>query len=109
MGAEKRKNTEREILEGKIIAILSYLSILCIIPLLLKKENDFVLSHGKQGLVLFVGEVTIFVIHIVLGTWILRLDFFIFGIISLWGIMEVLRGHYIRLPFVAEIADKITL
>ena len=109
MSPERKKDIEKLILDGKIAAILSYLSILCIIPLLLKKENDFVLSHGKQGLVLFVGEVTLFVIHIVLGTWILRLGFLIFGMISLWGIMEVLRGHYVRLPFVAEIADKITL
>ncbi|HOW36072.1 MAG TPA: hypothetical protein PL155_06645 [Candidatus Omnitrophota bacterium] len=100
---------DKQILEGKVIAILSYLSILCIIPLLFKKDNPFVLSHGKQGLVIFVGEVSVFIAHIVLGTWVLRLGLFLFGVISLWGIIEVLRGRYIKLPVIAEIADKITL
>ena len=104
-----KPSSEKEILEGKIFAVLSYLSILCIIPLLLRKENDFVLSHGKQGLVIFIGEVSIFIIHIVLGAWILNLGTFFFGIISLWGIIEVLRGNYVKLPFVADIAEKITL
>jgi len=39
--------------ENKIMAILSYLSILCLIPLFTKKDNEFVYYHAKQGLVLF--------------------------------------------------------
>ena len=49
------KLSDKQIMEGKIFAILSYLSILCIIPLVFKRDNHFVLSHGKQGLVLFIG------------------------------------------------------
>lgn len=104
-----KRSSEKEILEGKIFAVLSYLSILCILPLLLRKENDFVLSHGRQGLVIFIGEVGVFIIHIVLGPWILSLGTFFFGIISLWGIFKALQGHYVKLPFVFEIAEKITL
>src|SRR3989338_2428326 len=100
---------EEEIIEGKVFAVLAYLSILCIIPLVLKKDNKFVLSHGKQGLVMFIGWGAIFVMHIVLGPWILSLGTFVFGSMSLWGIIEVLRGRYVKLPFIAEIADKITL
>ena len=103
------KDDNNKIKEGKIFAVLSYLSILCIIPLVFKKDNDFVLSHGKQGLVIFVGQVAIFIAHIVFGPGILRLGFFILGVMSLWGIISVLRGNYINLPIVADIADKITL
>lgn len=109
MAGSSAKNTENQILEGKIFAILAYLSIFCIIPLVLKKDNPFVLSHGKQGLVIFVGEVAVFVIHIALGTWILRAGFFLLGLISLWGIIEVLKGCYIKIPVISDIADKITL
>ena len=100
---------DTKVVEGKMFAILSYLSILCIIPLLFKKDNEFVLSHGKQGLVIFVGQVAVFIAHIALGTGILRLGIFLLGILSLWGIVEVLRGRDTRLPLVADIADKITL
>ena len=106
------KINEADILDGKMYAILSYLSILCIIPLILKKENSFVLSHGKQGLVIFVAQVALFIFHIILGPWglvILRLGLFILWSLSLWGIIEVLRGRYVKLPFISDIAEKITL
>lgn len=106
--AKSEQLNDKQVMEGKIFAILSYLSILCIIPLVLKRDNSFVLSHGKQGLVLFIGEVTIFVISVVFD-WILRPSIFVFGVFSLWGIIEALKGQYVRMPVVSDIADKITL
>jgi fumarate reductase subunit D len=101
--------SSQEILEGKIFALLSYLTILCIIPLVLKRDNPFVLAHGKQGLVLFIGEVAAFVASIILPTLLIKICYFAFGILSLWGIIECLRGNFIRMPFVSDIADKIIL
>ena len=98
-----------EVIEGKPLAILSYLSILCIIPLVYKRSNPFALHHGKQGLVIFVGQVAIFIIHIILGAWFLKLGIFLSGILSFLGIISVLQGQYAKLPMVAEIAEKITL
>lgn len=100
---------DTQVVEGKIFALLAYLSILCIIPLLFKKDNAFVLSHGKQGLVIFIGQVGIFIIHIVLGQWVLRIGMFILLLLSFIGIIEVLRGREINLPVVSGIAEKITL
>lgn len=98
-----------DVLEGKVIAILSYLSILCIIPLIYKKDNLFVLTHSKQGLVLFVGQVAVFILHIVLGTWFLRLGMFVLLVLAFFGLLAVLRGKYIRIPVVSTIAETITL
>ena len=101
-------SSAEQILEGKVFAILSYLSILCIIPLVFKKDNPFVLSHGKQGLVLFVAEVGIFIIQIIFP-WSFKLGVFVLGVISFCGIIAVLKGEYIKLPIITELADKITL
>ena len=106
--ASPERTSEKQILDGKIFAVLSYLSILCIIPLVVKKDNPFVLSHGKQGLVIFLGQVAVFIASIVLPG-IMRLGLFVLGVISFWGIIEVLRGRYVRLPVIADVADKITL
>jgi len=103
------KSREKHVLEGKIFAVLSYLTVLCIIPLILQKDNAFVLSHGKQGLVLFVAEVAVFIAHIALGTSVLRLGFFILLSLSLWGMIEALKGQYGKLPIVSNLADKIVL
>ncbi len=97
------------VLEGKSFAVLSYLLILCIIPLILKKDNPFVLSHSKQGLVIFVGEVAVMIISILLGTWFLRLGMFVLGAFSFIGILAVLQGRLIRFPVISPIADKITM
>lgn len=98
-----------DVIEGKPLALLAYLSILCIIPLVFKKDNDFILAHAKQGLVIFVGEVAVFIVHIILGTWFLRLGMFILGVMSFIGLIAVIKGNYIDLPFVTEISEKITL
>ncbi len=100
--------SKEEVADGKMYALLSYLSILCIIPLILKKNNRFVLAHGKQGLVLFVAEVGVLVLSIVLP--VLRDPFiFVLFLFSFWGMITVIRGQLVQLPIVAPIADKITL
>jgi len=97
-----------DIYEDKIFAVMGYLWILCIIPLVFKKDNRFVLAHSKQGLVIFVGIVCIFVASI-LFDWILRPGLFIFGIASIWGIVESIKGKDLKIPFIHQIADKIVL
>ena len=106
--AIKREN-ERIVLEGKLFAILSYFFILSILPLILKKDNDFVMSHGKQGLVIFVAEVGVFILSVILGEGFLKLGLFVLSVVSFIGIIAVLKGEYIELPVITKIAEKITL
>jgi uncharacterized membrane protein len=106
---KQTREQENQVLEGKVFAILSYLSILCIIPLVLKKDNAFVLQHSKQGLILFLGEVAVFILHIILGQWILRLGIFILGVLSFIGLIAVLKGRQVQLPLISSLADSITL
>lgn len=94
--------------EGIIFAVLAYLSILCIIPLILKKDNAFVLHHSKQGLVIFVGQLGVFIFQIVFP-WLLKIGFFVLGLLSLVGIVACLRGRTIELPVVSRIAELITV
>jgi uncharacterized membrane protein len=100
---------DQTILEGKVFAILSYLSILCIIPLIFKKENSFVFFHSKQGLVLFLGEVAIFILSIIFPPWIIRLGTFILFATSFIGILAVLEGRRLELPVIAKLAEKVRL
>lgn len=103
------KKEPQEVLDGKPYAILAYLWILCLIPLLLKKENKFALFHAKQGLVLFIAEIVIGFVGVipVLGWAILFFGTFLFGILSLIGIVQVLMGVYWKMPVVGDIAEKI--
>ena len=97
--------------EGKIFAVIGYLGILCLAPLLLKKENKFALFHGKQGLVLFLGEVASGIISVVpfIGWLVGFLGFLVLGILSLVGIIQALMGSYWKMPVVSDIADKFNI
>ena len=106
--APKGSFSKADVLDGKMYAVLAYLSIFCIIPLIVKKNNAFVLSHGRQGLVLFVAEVAALVVSIIFP-WAFRpLLFILFGF-SLWGMVMAIRGQYVELPVIARIAEKITI
>lgn len=103
------KSSREEHKENKIFAFLSYLSLLCIIPLIVRKDDPFVMEHGKQGLVLFVGETSVFILHIILGVWFFKLGIFVFGICSLAGMIAVLRGRSLDIPVITTLAKNITL
>jgi uncharacterized membrane protein len=100
-----------QVFEGKLFAVISYIGILCIVTLLLKRDNKFALYHGKQGLVLFLGEVACFVLAVIpmLGQIISMLGMIIFTITSIICILQALMGKCNRIPVISEIADKISL
>ena len=97
-----------DVIDGKMYAVLAYLSILCIIPLIIKKKNPFVLAHGKQGLVLFVAETGTLIVSILLP-WVLTPLMFIWMVLSFWGLLAAIRGMLVDLPVVAVLAQKIVL
>ncbi len=101
-------SNDKTVLEGKIYAVLAYLGILCIIPLVLKKDNEFVLFHSKQGLVIFIAEVAVFILGIVFD-WVYRPAMFVLGVISFYGIVQALQGQYVKLPIISDIANRISL
>ena len=55
-----------------VMAALSYLSVLCFVPLLVDRDDEFVYFHAKQGLVIWMwGVLALFALHVpVLGKWI---------------------------------------
>jgi len=105
------KQDSQVIEEGRFFAIVGYISILCLVPLLLKKENSFASFHGKQGLVLFIFEVAASILRAIpaLGDLIFTLVFVACGVLSLVGIVQVLMNRYWEMPVIGEIAKKISL
>ena len=92
-----------------VYAILSYLWILCLIPILMKKEEDFVRFHARQGLMLFIVEVAIGIIGIIplLGHIVYLVGMLACGILSIVGIVQVLMGNKWKMPVIGDWAEKI--
>ncbi len=102
------KFSKEDVLDGKMYAVLAYLSIFCIVPLIIKKDNPFVLDHGRQGLVLFVAETATLVISIIFP-WAFRPFLFILFGFSFWGMVTAIQGQVVELPVISRIAQKITI
>ncbi|OGY24789.1 MAG: hypothetical protein A2126_04905 [Candidatus Woykebacteria bacterium GWB1_45_5] len=97
--------------DDNLMAALSYIFLLSVVMLLVKKDSDYVQFHAKQGTVLFIGEVILGVVGSF--TWFLfvlwDLVWVLFVIVSIIGFYRAYRGERYRLPVVADLADKIKI
>ncbi len=97
-----------------LMAAVSYLGVLIIIPYIFAKGDSFVKFHVRQGAVLFGIEIVLWVISIFLGpVWmflfwplwmlwqLLNLGIFILAII---GIVHAVQGNEKELPLVGHLA-----
>ncbi len=103
---DKEKNGNKDIKENKNIAFLSYLSFLCLIPLLMRKESRFSQFHAKQGLILLIawiiGGMTIPIgIGYVINAGVI--------ILSVMGLFNVNDEKMEDLPIVGDLAKKINI
>ncbi len=101
-----------DVQDEKIIAALSYLWILVLIPLLAKKDSEYCQFHAKQGLVLFVASFAIMVLGMIpfLGWFIvLPLGWLAITIFSVLGIINALQGKKWEIPYIGKYAKKINL
>ncbi len=94
--------------ETRLYGLLAYCSLLCLIPLIIRKENDFLLFHGRQGLALFLCEMAVFVVSIVLP-WLMQPFLFLFALFSFWGMLKALSGKKFKLPFVFPLSERLVL
>jgi len=99
---EEKKTVGGESQENKLLAAISYLWILSIIILLVKKDSKLVQFHAKQGFILFVASVIFWFIPI-LG-WILNLVVLVLVVV---GFIKALSGEYWKVPLVSSLAEKI--
>ncbi|HSY51309.1 MAG TPA: DUF4870 domain-containing protein [Thermoanaerobaculia bacterium] len=100
-----------------IMLVLSYLGILCLIPLLIKKDDPEVQWHAKNGTALFGAEIILVILRIMLIF--VRIPFVGCGIslvtcliwlgflaISIMAIMKAIKGERFRIPLITDIAEK---
>ena len=94
--------------EKDLTAILSYIGILFLVPLLVCKNNPFAQFHAKQGLVLFIAEIITGMIMVIpiLGWLVGMIGWIIWTVLSIMGIINVLAGKQVPLPIIGKFAGK---
>lgn len=108
--------------DNKLFAAISYLSILFIIPWVVKKDDPYVAFHLKQGIGLFVGEVIVWValwliesfLTVVLSyhavSFVILLNkvaWLFFAALSLVGVYYAFKGQTKKLPWIDVITQHI--
>lgn len=103
-GTSPQATTPVTIDNNALMGILSYLGPLVIVPFLTAKDQPFVKFHVKQGLVLAVIEIGMWVIGSMI--WMLAPLFMIINIgvivLSIVGILNVLNKKEVPLPLVGD-------
>ena len=92
-----------------VMAALSYLGILCFVPLMRDKDDEYVQFHAKQGLVLWMITVlSMFVLEIPgIGKWFFGFSSMLVLVLSVAGLASVAFRRAWKLPLVGYIADRI--
>jgi len=114
LAREDKKMSSEKIEKNKgarLLAGISYLWILCLLPIVLGVKNKFVRYHAKQGLGLFIAEIILWIISVipVIGWLIGFLTFILAIIFSVTGLVKALSGEIWRVPFIGKISEKIKI
>lgn len=95
--------------ERRIIAAISYIPFLFIIPIALVRDDEFVLSHAKQGFVLFIVEVINWLLGKIpiIGFLFNYLVFALILLVALFAFIKALVGKFWKIPIIGDISQEI--
>ena len=97
--------------DDNLTAALSYLWILSIIILLVKKDSDYVKFHARQGVVIFAASIVIWFVGAILPflvplVWLVDL---VILVAVIMGFIKAYGGQRYKMPLVGDIAESINL
>lgn len=90
--------------ESKLFAVLSYVSVLSLIPLLFRRDDEYALYHGRQGLALLIYGVVADILGAIPGIgWI----FSLFRVVCVFkGMINAANDIKEPLPYIGKFAER---
>ena len=104
-----------DVKENRYLCILSYISILFVIPLIVRPSSPFVKYHSNQGLILFIFEIAIGIITSILSVvfgivhlgfiaWVINTALHIVTVLLMvYGILSACGGYVRPLPVIGDL------
>jgi fumarate reductase subunit D len=91
-----------------LMGLMSYMGILCFVPLIMNKDDEFVNFHAKQGLVIWIWSILGIMALYVPGIGRLFFSATAMGVvvISIVGVVSVLLSRAWKLPGIYNLASK---
>ena len=120
-GAERGVNPAaaaeaQDVENNKVMAVLAYIGILVLVPILAAKESRFARYHANQGLVLFIAEIVVGIVVGIVRTGMAFVGLGLIGHLLGWafnvlclllmvlGIINAAKGALKELPVLGKIA-----
>lgn len=101
--------TGGDTMSSRIWAAMSYFWFLCFLPLFFKRDDDFVLFHARQGLLLFVAWLFFAVMSVapLLGHVVRHIGVIVITTVSLLGAYYAFLGERWTLPLLGRLTQEL--
>ncbi len=96
--------------EEKVLGALSYFGVLCVLPVLFRKDSTFAMHHARQGVVLLIAWVILWIGAAtvpILGGFVWFIGSIVLFVLSALGVIRAASGDLWELPWLGEYAKKI--
>ena len=96
-------------LSSRVLAVMSYLGVLSLVPLVMNRNDPYVQFHARQGVVLWMWEVLAIYTLLVpaVGHFFFRFSSVACLVLSVIGVLSVLLGRAWRFPLIGGWAAKL--
>lgn len=96
---------------SRFLAAISYLGVLCLLPVVLRVKNEYVRFHARQGLILFIAEIVFTLIWVIpfIGWIIGFIGWITCFIISLAGLVNGIAGQEWKIPVLYRLTNKVRI
>lgn len=96
-------------IKSQVLAMMSYMGALCLVPLLLNRSDNYVGFHTRQGLVIWITEALAgFILFLpTFGRFFFSATMAVCILFSLFGMIGVFLEKAWRFPLVGTLAEKL--
>ncbi|MBI4021768.1 MAG: hypothetical protein HY372_00240 [Candidatus Andersenbacteria bacterium] len=91
--------------ESRLMAALSYVGVLVLVPILVRKDDPFVRWHAQQGMVLLAG----IILALLAAAWIAVVGnvlFLLLLIADIIALVQALLGRRWKIPVIGHLAEQ---
>ena len=101
---------QREVgISSRTLAVMSYLGVLSLVPLVMNRNDSYVQFHARQGVVLWMWEVLAIYTLLVpaVGQFFFRISSIACLLLSVAGVLSVLLGRAWKFPVIGDWATRL--
>lgn len=101
---------QREVgISSRTLAVMSYLGVLSLVPLVMNRDDSYVQFHARQGVVLWMWEVLAIYTLLVpaVGQFFFRFSSLACLVLSVIGVLSVLLGRAWKFPIIGDWATRL--